>query len=172
MRVALVIGHKKESQGACNHTGICEFMYNKALVNMISTRLTVENVIVYRQTYETLPRQINYLEPELVISFHCNAYNTKVSGTETLYHHTDDRSKKIAQQLQDTIVDTLRLKNRGIKPKSTEDRGGYLLKYVHAPCVIIEPFFIDNDMDMKVGNEKIAVLADNIAKFINAYRYK
>jgi len=173
MRVALVVGHKKESQGACNHTGICEFMYNKALVNMIASQLKdIEYVIMYRDSYDMLPEQINYLEPDIIISFHCNAYNTRVSGSEVLYYHSSEKGKELAYQLQNILIDTLDLPDRGIKPKHAEDRGGYLLRYTNAPCVILEPFFIDNDMDMKVGNEKIAILANNIAKFINAYRYK
>jgi len=42
----------------------------------------------------------------------------------------------------------LGLPNRGIKPKGTEDRGGYVLRYTNAPCIISEPFFIDNDLDL------------------------
>ncbi|UCG13233.1 MAG: N-acetylmuramoyl-L-alanine amidase [Deltaproteobacteria bacterium] len=38
-------------------------------------------------------------------------------------------------------------------------RGGYLLRYTNAPCVIAEPFFIDNDEDLAKANEDLAGLA-------------
>ena len=153
MRIVLVVGHKADSPGACNaNKGICEFPFNDVLIselaNRVSSKYTIE--IVYRDTYRGLPDKIDALNPDFIISFHCNAFNTKATGTETLYYHTSKAGAKIANIFQSNIVSALGLKNRGLKPVTSEDRGGYVLRYTNAPCVLIEPFFIDNDSDYDI----------------------
>lgn len=151
MKCALVVGHQKQSQGATNKfTGMSEFIFNEQLAKDIKAQVnTVDIDIIYRKTYQQLPSEINDKKPDFIICLHCNAYNTKATGTETLYHYGSARGKIAAQILQQHLLRALQLKDRGIKPKSVEDRGGYVLKYTNAPCIIAEPFFIDNDHDLK-----------------------
>jgi len=165
---ALVIGHKKASPGAINKkTGITEFEFNDDLAIKIEKK--VENVDiqrVYRRIYKELPHDINELNPDFIISLHCNAFNEKASGTEVLYYHRSEKGKKMAEILLKHLVEHLKLPNRGIKPKTAEDRGGYLLRYTKAPCIIAEPFFIDNDDDLARAQEDINGLAEAYAKAI------
>lgn len=152
MKVALVIGHKKSSPGACNSTyGICEFEFNDRLVQKIDCLIDerCESEIIYRDEYKALPDKVNQLNPNFVVCFHANAFDTHVSGAETLYYYKSKRGKKIAEIFQNKLVSNLKLNNRGIKAKSSEQRGGYMLKYTNAPCIILEPFFIDNDVECK-----------------------
>lgn len=67
--------------------------------------------------------------------------------------------EKIARILLDNLVGYLKLPSRGIKPRTAEHRGGYLLRYTKAPCVISEPFFIDNDSDFVRAREDLEGLA-------------
>ena len=153
---ALVIGHKKSSPGACNEVaGVTEFEFNEKLAMEIEAK--VRGVLiqrVYRRTYETLPHDINTLNPDFIISLHCNAFNKQASGTEVLYYHMSEKGKKMAEILSRHLVGALELFDRGILARSAEDRGGYLLKYTNAPCVISEPFFIDNDNDYRRAMER------------------
>jgi len=103
---------------------------------------------VYRRTYKEFPDDINALGPDFIVSLHCNAFDKKVSGTEALHYYRSEKGKKMAEILLNHLVEHLKLPNRGIEPRTTEDRGGYLLRYTKAPCVIAEPFFIDNDDDL------------------------
>jgi len=73
----------------------------------------------------------------------------------------------MAEILLSHLVDHLELTNRGIKPKTSEDRGGYLLRYTKAPCVIAEPFFIDNDDDLARVQEDIDGLAGTYTRAID-----
>ena len=166
MKIALVVGHRKGSPGAVNKTtGISEFAFNKDLAEFIKTTMQFCEVeVVYRDSYMGLPGKVNELKPDFVISLHCNAYEPepgkpRASGTETLYYHNSSKSKKLATMLQDKTVACLGLKNRKIKPRHVEDRGGYLLKNTNAPGVIAEPFFIDNDKDFEKVNRSMDVLA-------------
>lgn len=168
MNTVLVVGHTTSSPGACA-PDICEFDYNENLAYMIK-RQANNTEIVYRDSYSGLPKKINKLKPDLIISLHCNAFNKKASGTETLYYHKSKKSKKFAQEIQDIMVEVLELPDRGIKPKTSEDRGGYLLKNTKAPCVLIEPFFIDNPTDLTVGIYRKQELANRITKWINNKR--
>jgi N-acetylmuramoyl-L-alanine amidase len=150
MKIALVVGHKANAAGACNKNyNICEFPFNDKLVQDLKARVNNKHdiEIVYRDTYNGLPAKINALSPKFIVSFHCNAFNTKASGTETLYYHKSSKGVQIAEIFQKNMIAALGLKDRGIKPKTAEDRGGYLLRYTNAPAVLIEPFFIDNDTD-------------------------
>lgn len=152
MKIALVVGHKKKSPGACNDLcGVCEWGFNSMLVNQIETLTDdrCEIKIVYRDRYRDLPEKINALNPDFVICFHANAFDNKTTGTETLYYYKSKKGKKMASIFQAKIVDALGLKDRGMKGKSTEGRGGYILRYTKAPCIILEPFFIDNNDDYR-----------------------
>ena len=170
MRIALIVGHSKTSQGAVNkNSKLSEFQYNDVLVNDIYALLIKRGfdvVLVYRNTYKALPKKVNATNPDIIISFHCNAYNCKASGSEVLYHYRSKNGEQLAKKLQKAIVKVLKLPDRGIKPRSVEDRGGYLLKYTNAPCVIIEPFFIDNDNDLATARAKHNELAQAIANAV------
>lgn len=154
-KCALVIGHKKSSPGASNEMGLTEFAFNEKLAMEIEDEVNdVVTQRIYRRTYNTLPSDINEFNPDFIISLHCNAFNKTASGTEVLYYHRSTKGKLMAEILNEKLLGALGLNNRGIKPKSAEDRGGYLLKSTLAPCVIAEPFFIDNNSDLKVVIDK------------------
>ena len=152
---ALVIGHKQDSPGAVNkNSEISEFAFNSRLALAIEDGIKdVKIERVLRQSYGALPYKINALDPDFIISLHCNAFNKKVSGTRVLYYHRSQKGKRLAEILQEKLVAALGLKDGGIKPKTTEDKGGYLLFYTRAPAVIAEPFFIDNDNDLKTATD-------------------
>jgi N-acetylmuramoyl-L-alanine amidase len=166
---ALVIGHKKSSPGAINENhNLNEVDFNEDLALRIEREGIETNIQrVYRRTHELLPNDINLLDPNFIISLHCNAFNKEVSGTEVLYYHKSDMGKRIAELLQKNLKDFLKLSDRGIKPKTVEDRGGYLLKYTKAPCVIAEPFFLDNDGDLELVQANIEGLAETYAKSLD-----
>jgi len=163
IKCALVVGHKLYSQGAKTSTGLqSEFFFNNRLAWNVYWEILkkisgqeekLELIIVYRKTYRSLPDDINKYKPDFLISLHCNAYSPvnheRSMGTEILYYHKSIEGKKIAGILYQYLMVALELPGRGLKPKSSEDRGGYLLRYTEAPCIISEPFFIDNDSDFK-----------------------
>ncbi len=165
---ALVIGHKKSSPGAVNEkTGLTEFDFNEDLAIRIEEKVrSVDIQRVYRRTYQELPGDINALGPDFVVSLHCNAFNGRASGTEVLYYHKSEKGRLMAEILKRHLVETLGLPDRGIKAKTAEDRGGYLLRYTVAPCIISEPFFIDNDNDLKKAKEELDSLVTAYAEAI------
>lgn len=166
---ALVIGHKKNSPGHKNtDKDISEFDFNDELARRIEKK--VEKALVqrvYRRTVKQLPDDVNQLGPDFVVSLHCNAFNKKVTGTEMLYYYKSDLGRRMAEIMQNRLVEHLRLEDRGIKPKTSEDRGGFMLKFTKAPCVIAEPFFLDNNDDLAKARQDLDGLAGAYAKAID-----
>lgn len=149
--VALVIGHKAESPGAINvKHSVSEYDFNSRLAMQVKDETKKHDVrIIRRQRYKQLPHEINDLAPNYIISLHCNAFNSKVSGSEVLYYHKSSKGKAMANILLNSIVSHIQLHKRRIKACTSEDRGGYLLRETTSPCVIAEPFFIDNNNDLE-----------------------
>lgn len=153
MRVVLVVGHEKNKPGSCNEDfDICEYEFNKRLTCLVQEYIAENTdfciLRVFRRTnYSNLPNELNELEPDLIISFHSNAFNKKATGTETLYFHTSSKGRLCAEVLQNKMVGALSLRNRGIVPRERINPGGHLLANTKAVCLIIEPFFIDNNAD-------------------------
>lgn len=168
MKVVIVIGHTEDSPGAYGSKGVNEYSFNNGLASLIVAKLPedMDVVKVYRRTYKELPGLVNSYNPDLVISLHANAFNGSVGGTETLYYHGSFEGKQCASILQDHCVDALQLKDRGIRAKKRIDRGGYLLQKTHAPCIILEPFFIDNEDDLIAATYNKDRLAEEIVKGI------
>ena len=166
---ALVIGHKKASPGSRNERkDLTEFEFNDRLASRIEKKVrTVDIQRVYRRTYKELPDDINDLNPHFIISLHCNAFNEKVSGTEVLYYHKSERGKHISEILLGYLVRHLKLPDRGVKGRTAEDRGGFLLRYTKSPCVIAEPFFLDNDKDLARAQKNLNGLA---TAYVNAIK--
>ncbi len=172
MKLVIDIGHQKEVPGATgitpNGTILTEFNFNEEIANKIKDKLDIETALMYRRSYSTLPYDINILKPDFIISLHCNAFNKQVSGTEVLYWHMSKKGKVLARCLQESLL-KLGLPDRGIKPLNTSDRGSLLVKATQAPCVICEPFFIDNQSDLSYILKNKDSLIDLYIEGIYAY---
>jgi len=169
--IALVVGHTEDSPGAINNkAGLNEFYLNNEIVNIIKTLSNRKDIeIIYRDTYKKLPEKINKLNPEYIISFHCNASMLhNASGSEVLYYKGSIKGKELAYKFQRVIVNTLGLPDRGIKSRTLYDRGGHLLKYTNAPCIILEPFFIDNMKDVTAYRKNRTQFIGELTKLIDS----
>lgn len=175
---ALVIGHKRDSPGSKNfQTGITEFEFNNEIAVAIQERIQnekdVDVALVYRETYSGLPNIINNYMPDFIISLHANEFNMIASGTEVLYYHKSVKGREIAEILQRKLVECLDLPDRGVKGKNSESSGGYLLRNTLAPCIIAEPFFIDNEYDLlrarEKSNELIGAYTDAIIEIAKTF---
>ena len=170
-KCALVIDHKKDSPGGLNEkNNINEFEFNEKLVPLIEEKVKNTNVQrVYRRTYAGLPGDINSLGADFVVGLHCNTGDGTVSGSEVSYHHKSLKGRILAEILLKHLTACLELPDRGAKTRSAEDKGGYLLCYTEAPCVIAEPFFIDNDEDLTRAMKDLDGLAEAFAKALDEF---
>jgi N-acetylmuramoyl-L-alanine amidase len=170
---AVVVGHRESAQGASSKDGsVTEFDFNSEVAAEIKKRVKKARVeVVFRENSTSgrrkLPAKINRMAPHIVVSLHCNAFNGSATGTETLYFHSSEKGKKLAGIVQRHLLDALELRDRKTKPKKEGDRGGHLLRFTQAPCVICEPFFVDNDSDLAVASRRKIGLANAYAAAID-----
>jgi len=114
---------------------------------------------------EVVPRG-NKSKSDLFISVHCNSFsNQSANGIETLYYPTSSKGKKLAQCVQNALVKTTKLTNRGIKPRTDL----YVLKSTVAPAILVECAFISNTNEEKLLKEHPEVFANAIFEGIREY---
>lgn len=147
MKLVINIGHGGKDPGAVNkELGVTENQFNRQLGVTIK-QLWPYYVRLIEQDdsgLNQLVRDINTMEPDLVVSLHCNAAEAKTAtGTETLYWHTSTEGKRLAECVQARMVKALGLADRGIKPRDNLA----ILRGTKCPAIIVEPFFISNGAD-------------------------
>jgi len=174
---AVVVGHRASARGAVSSDNVTEFDFNSELARDIKRRVRKARVqIVFRDNttngLSKLPAKINALGPSFILSLHCNAANKTASGTETLYFHSSKGGKTLASIVQKELLGALKLRDRKIKPRTDSDRGAGVLKFTDAPCVICEPFFIDNDNDLGTARRRMKSLAAAYARAIDSAAIK
>jgi N-acetylmuramoyl-L-alanine amidase len=98
-------------------------------------------------------RTANNAKADLFISFHYNAFTgiwdqTK-GGVSTHYYVGSERSKRLAQYVQDELIKGTAQANRGIVPGNL-----YVNKYTTMPAVLIEAGFMDVTKEAKLMLDK------------------
>ena len=92
----------------------------------------------------------NEWKADLFVSLHGNAFNGKAHGCEVVYLNGSNKSKEYAEKIVKSIAE-LGFYNRGAK---SDVRGLAELKHTKMPAVIVEPLFIDSEVDMKLYDPK------------------
>lgn len=178
-KVCICIGHSSKDEGARNDKyNVGEYSFNKELANKIKEeldKLNYTSYIVNRLTdgggtgMSADIRAVNKHEVDCIIELHCNAYNGKASGCETLYWHTSKKGKRLAELVQEKTLAVLENNDRKIKPIDNGDRGAAVLKGSYYPMIMTEPFFIDNDNEYINARLNMDKLAKNIALAIDEW---
>lgn len=99
----------------------------------------------------------NAFKADLFISIHCNAATGNAKGAETYWSGFSETSHRLAEKIQNQLVGSLPLNNRGVKSASF-----YVLRNTNMPAVLVETAFIDNADDAKLLRDR----ADDFAKAI------
>lgn len=164
-RLAIVVGHNSEKQGARRaDTGESEFVWNSDLARMIEREADaypdIELRVFFRQPGMGYRREIEQVYEETdrwganaTIELHFNASNdASISGTETLTSGTP-ASMALAVDVNREMVGALALRDRGVKTRSAQDRGGRSLISGRAPAILIEPYFGTSSKGLKATDE-------------------
>lgn len=161
----LIVGHQPWAKGAANMGApdpaddVYEFDFNMPLVMAVHTGLIAFGVTAEADFYTPAGGNVARWSgaSRLLVEFHCNAFNGSASGSETLYAQGSNEGFRAAECVQEQVVQELGLPDRGckaIRPDRDADgrwrhRGAYLIHGVSQVALIPEPFFIDNDKDLK-----------------------
>ena len=105
------------------------------------------------------------------ISIHQNKFeDNSQHGTQVFYSGNNEKSKLLAESIQNSIVTVLQPDNSRVVKKSGS--GIYLLYHAELPAVLVECGFISNPAEVKKLNDenyrmKIAILiADGLIKYL------
>lgn len=135
--------------------------------NVVMTRNSLYDNCSTESTSASLAYRYNLansIGADLFVSIHCNAGGG--SGTETYYYYGNSDGKKLATYIQNNIVGSIGLQNRGVK-----EAGFAVIKNTSMTAVLIETAFIDTVTDAAVlGNEGYQwAYAESIANGICDY---
>ena len=152
MKIALVIGHDFDRQGAYGDMGQSEFAFNDELLSEMAN----DDMFPYKHEYgvfyrsadikgysrkmKDLHKGLDKWGADISMEFHFNAIGkVSVTGHEVLY--CSSKGKKLAQKLDAVFDKNLNNKDRNIKKRKKHERGGGFLCRGKSTCIIIEPFF-------------------------------
>lgn len=175
MKVFLNPGHAPEGNpdpGACGY-GLRECDVAKNVADLAADYLSAAGVeVVGNLQSDSLHEVIlasNYADTDVFISIHCNACNGLAQGTETWHYYGSDEGEKLAQCIQNQIVDALGTVDRGTKGAKPGVNGLYVLSNTDAVAVLVELAFIDNESDAALLRERKDDFARAIARGVTDY---
>ena len=170
MRVFLNPGHAPDGNpdpGACGY-GLRECDVAKNVADLVAGYLTAAGVEVVGKLQSDSLREVvsasNSADADVFISIHCNACNGMAQGTEVWHYYGSGAGEKLAQCIQNQIVDALGTVDRGIKAAKPGVNGLYVLSNTGATAVLVELAFIDNEQDAQLLRDKQDDFARAIAR--------
>ena len=171
VRILINAGHGGTDVGAVNGK-LYERDVNKKIAIKLCELLMNENHVV---TYFQQTKSVNDVWQfetkggyDLIISIHCNSFNSTSCGHEVLYHTPSPRGKKLAQAIQTSLVKIVGLRNRGVKPRNDL----CVLSKTKAVAALVETAFISNPNEAKLLKENPDVFARAIADGVKNYLKK
>ena len=183
MKAAICIGHSRSGdKGATSSGGVSEWTYNVPVGELVRDRLVAHGVEVllltdyqggsYGSAMDWVAGQLDKFGADCAIELHFNAANGTAKGFEYLHWGTSTNGAQLASRIHRSHAETLGGTDRGLKPKSSGDRGSAFLSKPACPSVICEPFFGDNPSEWDAFRSESAqqvlagVYADGILSYL------
>ena len=175
MKVFLNPGHAPNGNpdpGACG-CGLRECDIAKSIADLVESYLTAAGVEVVGNLqidglYDIVSAS-NRTDADVFISIHCNACNGNANGTEVWHYYGSGEGEKLADCIQNQIVDALGTVDRGVKGAKPGVNGLYVLNNTDAVAVLVELAFIDNESDAALLRERQDEFARAIARGVTDY---
>jgi N-acetylmuramoyl-L-alanine amidase len=179
--IVIDAGHGGFDPGSIGPTGIKEKNITLAVSLMIGNILESQgHKVIYTRKNDSITWAANEKDDvrarvdisskakaDLFISIHTNASEySSIKGIETYFSYTNSNSKLLAKFIQDNMIKSLKLSNRGIKEENF-----YVIKNNQAVSALVELAYISNSAEEKLLNNSSyqQKWADAVAKGINEY---
>ena len=166
MKIFLNPGHGGNDSGAIGH-GLIERDVALLIARRVEHYLLAvgyETLLFQFDGLQTICDKANSWGADLFVSIHCNAANGLAQGAET-YYFTDSRAgRKLATNIQNQLINSLPLVDRGIKTANF-----VVLTNTIMPAVLVETAFIDNSHDAQLLRDKQDDFARAIARGVSDY---
>jgi N-acetylmuramoyl-L-alanine amidase len=173
MKICIDPGHGGSDPGAIGPTGLKEKDITLLVAQKVADKLQNMGVNVKLtrtdDNFVSLEKRCkiaNNFGANYFVSIHCNsATNSTAKGTETYHAMGSTQGQKLAQAIQEELIQATGLTNRGVKTA-----GYYVLRYTNMPAALTELAFISNAEEEKLlkkpsFQEKVAnAIVNGIAK--------
>lgn len=172
-RVAIILGHTKLQPGSRGSFPInqMEYDWNDALALDLWRELKTigYDCMIFKRDGLTIKKVgdmvSTWAQPNgVAIELHCNSFDSKVIGTETLYDAQPQESKDFAEIVHRYVCRALERSgkrgDRGVKLLSSKDldksndRGSVNVESVTVPSCLVEPAFWDSRTDSALLHRK------------------
>ncbi len=132
--------------------------------------LQSDNLCGESPDYPNICAEANSWPADILVSLHCNSYNTAVRGTETLCFNKNNNSGALAQLIQLQLINTLQKFDAAIPDRGIKERPDLaVLRYTKMPAVLVETTFIDNTDDASLLISQQGAISSAIARGITDY---
>jgi N-acetylmuramoyl-L-alanine amidase len=106
-----------------------------------------QTYLVQNDSLGYICREANDWGADLFVSIHCNsAENRSAHGVETWLYAGSVQGRKLAQAIQNQIIDNIPINDRGLKTST----GLYVLRNTDMPSALVELGFLSNTTDEKM----------------------
>jgi len=159
-RICIDPGHGGYDPGAVGPSGVKEKDINLAVAKLLADKLrNVGKEVILTRAGDLVPWRpdndlwercniANKANADIFISIHCNsANNPAATGTETFCYQRVGASFDLSQAVQNSLVQTLGLPDRGVKTANF-----YVLKATKMPAILVELAFINNPREEALLN--------------------
>ena len=178
--IYLTAGHEvNDGKGTGAHGFMDEAVEALKLRNDVAVVLKNKGIkVITEKNTSKLSEVVSWLKSlvsskDFIIDIHFNASaNPKASGAEVLIDDTSTPLEKMfSRELVDTISETLKIKNRGIKLESTtrHKRLAIISDPNIATNVLLEVCFVSNKSDVELYKKNYNLLVNNLANVIEKY---
>ena len=123
-----------------------------------------ETKVLQDESLEKICAVANAWGADLFVSIHCNAFNELAHGTETHTYPGDADGMKLAKCINDQIVNSLDITDRG-----TKESRFTVLSGTNMPAVLVETAFINNTSDAIMLRDDQDEFARAIARGVTDY---
>ena len=176
-KIVIDAGNGGEDKGAVDNSGkiygkdlnmqvarkVAAKLSSEEDVNVIMTRIDDKNIDIKDRAAIAKDKKA-----DIVVSIHMNTRgkNNEAEGMETWYKDGDEKSKKLAGYIQNSLDAYVTAKSRGILPANKE-----ILEKTKVPTVMVECGFISDDKEVKnlKNTDYQNNLADGIVQGILGY---
>lgn len=122
---------------------------------------------------ETLPQYLSRIqtgEGSVVVEFHFDAFDGKVSGSTVLVgQDADANDKAFGAEIAHACSSIIGIPNRGVRSEAQSHRGRLGLMREKGIVCLVELCFIDNPSDMQKYNAVKIQLANRVADIMEKY---
>jgi len=174
--IALCLGHGRPvDEGNVGAGGVSEEDYNLPLIEALCGVLAkrgIRSVVIghypparYEDAMMWLATKLKKDGVTAAIEFHFNAANKRAAGHEVLHWYNSTRGVTLAKSICDSLTAHFpEHPNRGLKGRTSLDRGALFVSLTHCPACIVEPFFGDTLREWDLFSSE-----EGMARLITAY---